>query len=649
MDHQRDLLLAIRLEFSLQLEHHRQEALSRIVEGILELADPGQGFAFDEILASFSEASRGAQLRPEVVQGTIEELVDNGRVIAMPVESSERRFVLAPRVEQETHESYVRAERDLQRVAESLFSRRAGRYREALLQALSYIFASIGADSVRLLRNEAQPQEVIDGSSLEDCVSSACAESDDVDRTVLRDGVQLFLEDQHDPAYLDLKWRMAQNYFIAKVLGADPEGRFLNRQMFEGADLFLDTNILVGLLEPRDPMNSQIRAVIEANENLNLGMRLKIIEPTLNELSTWVEYQRWLLERTLDKVPGELVKRVSSLFVQIAAQMKQDRGSYNLDDVLASFSQPEETLRQFGVVVDEEYQTWLENDQATENFANRLRVRTERRGPAKTAKAAMHDAVLLRSVEERRRADPERPAWVLTNDRSLPGAVSTDTFQNVASTPEAMIQWLGVLGPTDEAPVSFKEAFAKMVAERVLPRERLFELEDFLIFEELNIDTAVLATADVEAAIEELRFRAPGVSPTDPHGRAEPAYIVSRFVAGPTRTHRETVHALEEEKRHAETLAARVSSLESALQEKAASDTRSKARVEELGNENKTLRERFGTLAIGAVAMVVFLAVESVAAGLVFLFSMDKTVLAAGPLAGGASWVFFHQVFGNRS
>lgn len=47
-----------------------------------------------------------------------------------------------------------------------------------------------------------------------------------------------------DPDYDAIKWNMAQNYYVAKALGLDPNGRILSEELFGNTIFFLDTNVI---------------------------------------------------------------------------------------------------------------------------------------------------------------------------------------------------------------------------------------------------------------------------------------------------------------------------------------------------------------------------------------------------------------------
>jgi hypothetical protein len=115
--------------------------------------------------------------------------------------------------------------------------------------------------------------------------------------------------------------------------------------------------------------------------------------------------------------------------------------------------------------------------------------------------------------------------WVVTTDGLLPGATpQCSDATTLAIGLEALLQWFSPLLLPETTNGEFPAAFAEMIRRRLLPQERFFEPEDFLIFHVLNMACKDLPADDVEQCVRYIKTNAAHLDPSVPADREKLAY-----------------------------------------------------------------------------------------------------------------------------
>ena len=138
--------------------------------------------------------------------------------------------------------------------------------------------------------------------------------------------------------------------------------------------------------------------------------------------------------------------------------------------------------------------------------------------------------------------------WFVTRDHTLPGCIPPDCrSKSLAITLDALIQWLSPITMRDGEEKDIALAYSQMITSHILPQERVFNLEDFLIFHELNMTCKALPAEDVEGCIRHIKINAPLLNPTDPTDREKLAYAVASYFADPSRKYQQNLQRYEAE------------------------------------------------------------------------------------------------------
>lgn len=320
-------------------------------------------------------------------------------------------------------------------------------------------------------------------------------------------------------------------------------------EMFEGATFFFDTNVIIPALEPADGRYAVVEALFESFQGL--GAELKVCPVTLEELEVWLAHQHQLLNQILSEIPESATSHVESPFVR-RYEIEVEQGRHpSVDDLFEGFADPRSELEdRYGIVVDSECTYDLRSvDSRLVELSKLLQRRSlAMSGRPKRGDTALHDAALLSWVQHLRAKMGKRD-WFVTFDRTLPGAIPCGAqASTVAVTVGALLQWLSPLAGSKAHSGNFTAGFVQMVRDRVLPSERFFQLNDFLLLQDLHGSTKELPTEDVEAAIHYMKQEAPNHDLSSPAGREKLSHGVAQFLVDHGRRYKQEVTRLESEK-----------------------------------------------------------------------------------------------------
>ena len=545
----RSILLTTRMRFSPQIQPVKESAIDKIVEQILFAADTKDGLSLQNIQDIFSSETGGYAISHQDMEDSLKRLVREQRII--PQSTGKRvLYRLSEKKNQELSEIQRRAEVCFSSVVNRLFKNAKegpSVYNSPFLKFLCIIFSKLGEECVRVIKGDIKKDDFLSFPFVSSALEEVEKGFNSIDHSLFRKAVTSFFQDS-DPEYDAIKWNMAQSYYIAKALGLDPSGVLLSTEVFGHAVFYLDTNIIIEALEPKDRYHKSFLAFNKACKQL--GIILKVCQISLDELLNWLTYQRHLIEKVTEQIPSETASKMRSIFYEIYCEKKMSDEAVNIDELFTSFSSPMDDLKAlFEVQLEDDI--WFDeakNKTETIKFAEDLRSKySVMRGRPKRRGAAFRDAILLLWLQKLR-GENGGNIWLITTDTSLPGSVPPNaSSESLAITLDALLQWISPIATPEGEEGSFAAIFAEMIKYRLLPQERIFDLEDFLIFHEMHVSCKELPAEDVEECIRYIKVNAPTLDPSDPADREKLAYKVSKFFADPGRKYKQEIAKLEAE------------------------------------------------------------------------------------------------------
>lgn len=421
-------------------------------------------------------------------------------------------------------------------------------YSEPLFKFLASIFSRLAGENYRMIRGELHGHELTSTEAFKSALKSIRRDLKSLDTQLFENAIENFFRSP-DPEYASIKWNMAQNYYALRVIGLGDGSLLLARESFADAEFYLDTNVVISALEPREAYHKAFISLCNVCDNL--GVRVKVCKETLEELDRVVKRNRETIEKVVDQIPEETKYKVSSNFFEAYVEKTKTGEPVNLDAIFENFMSVEDKLRdRFKVTLEDN--PWFDQvrekkevEDFAEDVAGRyMNMAFRRKGDL----AAKHDAMCLLWVEELRgRTKNNQKTWFVTRDHTLPGCVPPNcAYDSLAITLDALIQWLSpMVVETNSEDLAL--AYSEVISSRVLPQERLFDLDDFVIFHELEMTCKALPPEDVEGCIRYLKQSVPLLNPTVPADREKLARRIAIYFADPSRKYKENMERYEAE------------------------------------------------------------------------------------------------------
>jgi hypothetical protein len=265
--HKRAVLFSARVQFSPEMQPVHQTAIDKLIEQSLFVGHQPNGLTIQQIEGqrAFSIADGMPAISQREAVLSLKRLESQDRVIAQ-LSHTGTRYRLTDCALSELRATQQSVETRLNRIVGRLFrdaEREADEYADAFLECLCYIFAHLGDNYVHVLQARVQRADWLRTPRIGQVVQVVgkkyrCANDPSFSHAIR----QFFAED--DPDYNQVKWNLAQNYYLAKMLGLDDGGALLSNEVFGNARFYLDTNILFQAVEPRMRHHRSFQALITA-------------------------------------------------------------------------------------------------------------------------------------------------------------------------------------------------------------------------------------------------------------------------------------------------------------------------------------------------------------------------------------------------
>ncbi len=532
---QRLLLFSTKIRFSPETQPIRDSAINKLIEQTLLLADEPITVTEIQKQGALCFLDGASALPIKDLEAALARLEKDGRVVT-DQKGVLLRFQLVESVKTELWHAEAVAESRYSETINKLFKGVPGgreKYGTAFLECLCRIFARLGEKYVRHIQGELAPKELFSQPDVQRSFQEVKAKYPLIDIKVLERAVYRIFE-EHDPGFVQLKWNLGQNYYVAKTLGLDPSGRLLSKEVFGNAVLYLDTNVLMECLEPSARHYENFQGLSNGCRDLNSS--LAVCQISIDELRRAFGRERETLAKIVEKIPEETQSKVKGvLFTAYLTALKKST-KVELDDLFQAYHEPSSSLRSlYDVqVVDNKWFVDAVDASEVKKFAEALREAYNRPWKQKTANAACHDALLLGWIQKERN-EKGINAWAVTLDYSLPDFRDSKAgeLKPFAVTLDALVHWMSPmeLGNSDK----FAEIFSEAIKNHLLPQENFFDTRDFLVFSEMEWASKQLPAKEVEDCIRHVKATVPHANPMDPKDREKIHREMVKFFADPGR------------------------------------------------------------------------------------------------------------------
>jgi len=542
----RSVLLGARIRFSPTGASVRNQAIERIIEQNLASAETAKGLTEQELQHLVTLGGQFSMLRAADLRQGIDSLKHAGRVLNISG-GKQPRYILSETARTEVDRVTAEAEERTKKTIKELFRNAFGgedAYGRAFILLLCKLFSELSEVYVQVITRKQGHLDLAEHRLLFIAIEETLKSERVPDDQAFRYGVNRFFRES-TPQFDQIKWNMAQNFYIAKALGISDSSDLLSTDIFKDAALFCDTNVLIAGLSPESRHYSSFQAL--AKSCGTIGMNLNATRITLEELRRVIDDQNILLRRVIDRIPEETRPKIRNFLLEAYLSEKAKCDSLSLDDFYVRFQTPLQTLKDsFGVSeVDDVWFDKAFDDPETKKLSIDLSNKYKlMRGRPKSESASLHDALLVRYVSLEN--IKKRKSWIITLDITLAEWNVEKKIQgsNII-TLDAFLQWMGPVTPGTNGESKFSSIFAEAIRNQLFPRDTFFQLRDFHVFAEMEIDTKQLPAEDVEACIREIKQTGPLLDPSKAEDREKLGTVIQRYFADPGTKHKRIIEELQ--------------------------------------------------------------------------------------------------------
>ena len=539
----REILLGARIRFSPVGANVRSKAVCSIIKQNLACLSEKESLTETQLGRLLCFSDHTTVLRQADVQEGLRALSSAGQVIRNQTAAGPA-FRLSPSVAREVGQVQAECERRNDSILSDLFSTAQGgasAYSDAFFNLLANIFSRLSQAYVQSITMGGGSVSLADHHLIEELLASHGRSVPDA--SAFARGVKRFFRVMC-PSFDQLKWNMAQNYYVARALGSDASASLLSKEGLRGAQLFCDTNILIAGLSPTSRHHNSF---IELSKSCKgIGMTLCTAFVTVSELRRVAQYHGTMLKHTIDRIPDATKQKVRDFLLESYIEEKCTNPELDVDTFISRYDSSIEQLEKLievSVIDSDEFDT-LADDSATKSLADDLvNLYMTTRFRKKHLRPALHDAILIQHMRAESRKG--RQSWIVTLDTSLAAwrSQQQDESCNVI-TLDALLQWLAPMAQESTDEDRLAEIFSDSLRFQILPQDVFIDLRDFQIFAEMEIETGQLPAEDVEACISEIHKAGATLDPSQPSDREKIALIVQRHFADPGTKYKKEIQDL---------------------------------------------------------------------------------------------------------
>ncbi|HUW06889.1 MAG TPA: hypothetical protein VMW01_11575 [Williamwhitmania sp.] len=537
----RRILTAALFQHSSKVQPFKQESLDSIVERIAFFS-PDINLSIIGIQKIFTEIT-GYTIPTQNFESSVNRLLMSNRI--EPDKNDAEVFFISPKRKREIEISENSINQKQSGLIDKLFKNspeKKSLYFEPFWYAVSYIFSNIGDYSAKIVDGKINKEQIlfpILDNSIEECKSKYSINFDFFKHKLVE-----FFSDTTDPLYIETKCILAQNYFIAKSIGINPNSETFSKDVFENQVIYLDTNVLLAIVSKFNRKHSNAIAFLRAINKLKIS--ICITHPTIIEYETWVQNEFERVRKTAKQIPKKTKSKIESPIYQdyyhaYQLNLKEGKDS-DLEDILNELEKhyfnykeiltelvPNQTIEYVDV-------SWFDNIVNESNFDLFVKLVKEKYKEVSGIRdkgdgAAIHDAKVLLWLDKESKEKGIKHLFV-TTDTSMPliRFEENDNTSNIVL--EAILQWLLPLtnGHNDN---EIEKTISEIIKQRILPKEFIFEIKDFMIFDQLHMECQELPAEDVENCILYLKKNASGLNPNNASDREKFASEIAKYFIDP--------------------------------------------------------------------------------------------------------------------
>lgn len=536
----REILTAAIFQHSSKIQPFKQGSLDSIVERIFYFSEK-DFLAINEIQKIFVEIV-GYTIPLEHFENSIERLIKSNKIETNTSDPTIFNISQKRKNDIEISEKSILQKQNI--LIDKLFKNspeKKSLYIEPFWYAISNIFSNIGDFSAKIVAGKIDKEQILYpvlNGSIEECKKKYSINYDFFKQKLVE-----FFSDLNDPLYAETKCVLAQNYFIAKSIGINPSSENFSKDIFENQVIYLDTNVLLAIISRFNRKHSNAIAFLRAINKLKTKICITI--KTTIEYETWVQKEFERIRKTSKQIPKKTQSKIESPVYQDYYHICQEKIEKNEDfDTENILNELEQYYYQYKEIIteyiSEEHINYIDDDwfDTIENepiFAQTVKqVKEKYREVSVRDKgdgAALHDAKILLWIDKVSKESGIKHLFV-TTDSSMPIIRVSENENTSNIILEAILQWLIPLtnGHKNE---EMDKTISEFLKQKILPKEFIFEIKDFLIFDQLHMECQELPSEDVENCILYLKKNASELNPNVASDREKFASEIAKYFIDP--------------------------------------------------------------------------------------------------------------------
>lgn len=541
------ILFSARLNTSTETHNLRDKSIDNIVERSLLIFYDERGLTVNDLFGKKAMCMSDGMpiLRMSELEASLLRLKESGRIEVL-TQFGKNKYKLKSHVFEELKAVELTAKTAIKGIIKEIFDESDNGYFNAFLDCLSRFFCKIGELNVKIIQGYDGEDKNIK-ENLNEAIDFTTKKNKQINKELFRKGMLLFFN-TNDPDYNQLKWNLAQNYYIAKSLGLDKTGNILSFEVFGNSTIVLDTNIIIQMLDDKAKHYLKLDSLFRLCRSNNI--KILVFDCSIFELNRVVEYQKTQLERFSGLLPQEIVKDVEGDIPKVYAEYLDENPKISLEDALANYLNPAKNLKlKYEIEInrlESAHVNWNSPDINAE--INKIReFFKQKRNKEKSESSAKHDFFVVEEIKKM--FSTGRKAWLLTLDTTLPKYQNfkMENGKPYAITLDSFLQWFSPFASSDQYD-DFADVFSEVIVNELMPRVKFFNLKDLVMFAEIEGECKELPLGDIENCITEIKKVMPEYDPTKAEDREKITGIIRSFFSDPNRIYRKNIVNITREK-----------------------------------------------------------------------------------------------------
>ena len=507
-DEQRQILYAALLRHSPEAGSLRERALDRFVLVALLGSSESEPMTIQRIQELTVLAPKSPGLRTDVIDETLVRLVHAGRVDHVETSAGDSYF-LTGLGRQHTDEATHSAAQLFRPVLDRMLRDTTGLFSEhdgenVCRTFISECFARFGHQIAKAVAGDLTDDESFGGADIEGAFQAAVQTvSLSVEAVqTLRARCNRFLHSM-EPDDKDLKFRLAQSYYVVQLLELSPQdSNLLADDAFRGAVFYLDTNVVLDGVMSDDSVR-RFSEIVAASSTL--GIELRVTRATIDEAIHVAARHMEDIEKVIAKVPEELLERTKDQFFWAYRDAKAKDSEMTPDEFMTRFQELPEFLQELNITFENRDANEIVDGRDVSRECQIVNTAAEiTRGHGKGDDVSLHDVCHFMLVQEERQGNPK--AWFLTKDRTLSNAAAKLAPDELpfCFPLTALLHSVSPFLETSPIRNTFVDVFSAVLDGEVgdLTGRSLFDMTELRLISELHADVLSVPTEQLLPAFD---------------------------------------------------------------------------------------------------------------------------------------------------